>query len=134
MHPLMARIEAPHVAAHGDDAGLVGDFHQRLGVLDTVGDRDFDQHMLAGAHDLLALAEMQLGRRSQDHRIGALDAFGKLAGEMRNAVFFGDLRGCILIAADQRRHFDLGNALERIEVLLSERALPRNADFHVVPR
>ena len=31
----MARVEAPHVAAHGSDAGLPGDFHQLLGVLDN---------------------------------------------------------------------------------------------------
>ena len=87
----MAGIEAPHVAAHGDDAGLLGDLHQRLGVLDAVGDRDLDQHMLAGAHHLLALAEMHLGRRGEDHRVGALDAFGEFAGVMRDAVFLGDL-------------------------------------------
>ena len=105
-------------------------FASALGVLDAVGDRDLDQHMLAGAHHLLALAEMHLGRRGQDHRVGALDAFGQFAGEMRDAVFLGDLRGRILIAADQRRHLDAGNALERIEMLLAERALPRYANFH----
>ena len=85
-------IEAPHVAAHRGDAGLLGDLHQVLGVLDAVGDRDFDQHVLAGAHHLLALAEVHLGRRGQDHRVGALDAFGEVAGVMRDAVFLGDLR------------------------------------------
>ena len=103
----MAGIEAPHMAAHGGDAGFLGDLDQRLGVLDAVGDRDFDQHMLAGAHDLLALAEMHLGRRRQDHRVGALDAFGQFAGEMRDAVFLRHLGGGVLIAADQRRHFHI---------------------------
>ena len=56
----MAGIEAAHVAAHGGDADLLGDFHQRFGILDAIGDRDFDQHMLAGAHHLLALAEVHL--------------------------------------------------------------------------
>src|SRR5215469_16763933 len=73
---------------------------------------------------------MHLGRRGEDHGVGALDAFGQLAGVMRNAVFLGDLRGGILVAADQRRHFDFGNALKRVEMLLSERALSRYADFH----
>ena len=131
VHPLMARVEAPHVAAHGGDAGFLGDLNQRFGVLDAVGDRDFDQHMLAGAHHLLALAEMHLGRRGQDHRIGALDAFGELAGEMRDAVFLGDLGGGVLIAADQRGDLDAGNALERVEMFLPERALPRHANFHL---
>ena len=133
VHPLMAGIEAPHVAAHGGDAGLLGDLHQRFGVLDAVGDRDLDQHVLAGAHHLLALAEMHLGRRGQDHRVGALDAFGQFAGVMRNAVFLGDLRGRILIAADQGRDFDVGDALERIEMLLAERALPGYANLHCLP-
>ncbi len=127
---LMAGIEAPHMAAHGGDAGFLGDLHQRLGVLDAVGDRDFDQHMLAGAHHLLALAEMHLGRRGEDHRVGALDAFGQFAGVMRDAVFLRHLGGGILIAADQRGDFDIGDALERVEMFLSERALPRYANFH----
>ncbi len=126
----MAGIKAPHMAAHGDDAGLLGDLHQRFGVFDAVGDRNFHQHMLAGAHHLLALAEMHLGRRGEDHRVGALDAFRKVAGVMRNAVFFRDLGGRILIAADQRGDFDVGNALERIEMLLAERALTGDADLH----
>ena len=73
VHPLMAGIEAPHVADHGDDAGFVGDLHQRLGVLDRVGDRDFDQHVLAGAHHLFALAEVHFRRRGEDHCVAALD-------------------------------------------------------------
>ena len=81
-------------------------FDQSLGVLDAVGDRNLDQHMLAGAHHLLALAEMHLGRRGQDHRVGALDALGQLAGEVRDAVFLGDLRVVVLIAADQRGDLD----------------------------
>ena len=127
---LMARIEAPHMAAHGGDAGLLGDLHQGFGVLDAVGDRDFDQHMLAGAHHLLALAEMHLGRRGEDHRVGALDAFGQFAGVMRNAVFLRHLGGGVLIAADQRSDLDIGDALERVEMFLPERALPRYANFH----
>ena len=133
VHPLMAGIEAAHVPAHGDDAGLLGDLHQRLGVLDAVGDRDFHQHVLAGAHHLLALAEMHLGRRGEDHRVGALDAFGEVAGVVRDAVFLRDLRGRVLIAADQRSDLGIGNALERVEVFLAEGALTGNADLHCWP-
>src|SRR6516165_4748219 len=132
VHPLVAGIEAPHMTAHGGDAGLLGDFHQSFGVFDAVGNWNLDQHMFAGAHDLLALAEMHLGRRGEDHRVGALDPFGQFAGVMRSAVFLGDLGGRVLVAADQRRDFDIGNALERIEMLLPERALSRYADFHFI--
>ena len=133
VHPLMARIEAAHVAAHGDDAGLLGDLHQLLGVLDAVGDRDFDQHVLAGAHHLLALAEVHLGRRGEDHRVGALDALGEVAGVMRDAVFLGDLGGGVLIAADQRRDLDVRDALQRVQMLLAEGALAGDANLHRFP-
>ena len=78
--PLVAGIEAAHMAGHGDDAGLLGDLRQRLGILDIVGDRNLDQHGLAGAHHLLALAEVHLRRRGEDHGVGALDAFAEIAG------------------------------------------------------
>src|SRR5262245_56346039 len=133
VHPLVARIEAAHVPAHGSDAGLLGDLHQLLGVLDAVGDRDLDQHVLAGAHHLLALAEMHLGGRGEDHRVGTLDAFREVAGVMRHTVFLGDLRGGVLVAADQRRDFHFGDALERVEMLLTEGALAGDTDFHRLP-
>ena len=131
--PLVAGIEAPHVAAHGGDAGLLGDLHQLVGVLDRIRHRDFDQHVLAGAHHLLGLAEVHLGRRGEDHRIGALDAFGEVAGPMLDAVFLRHLGGGVLIAADQRRDLDIGNALERVEMFLTEGPLPGYANFHRLP-
>ena len=133
VNPLMARIEAAHVPAHGDDARLLGDLDQLFGVFDAVGDRDFDQHVLARAHHLFALPEVQLRRRGQDHRVGALDALGKVAGIMRNAVFLGDFGGGVLIAAHQRGHLDPGDALERVEMLLPERALAGDTNFHRCP-
>ena len=129
----MARVEAPHVPAHRGDAGLLGDLDQILGVLDAVGDRNLDQHVLAGAHHLLALAEMHLGRRGQDHRVGALDAFREIAGPVLDAVFLRDLRGGVLIAAHQRGDFHALNALQGVEMLLAERALAGDTDFHRTP-
>src|SRR5262249_42790762 len=110
--------------------GLLGDLHQLVGILDRIRHRDFDQYVLASAHHLLALAEVHLGRRGEDHGIGALDAFGEVAGPVLDAVFLRHLGGGILIAANERRHLDIGNALERIEMLLPESALPGYADFH----
>src|SRR4051794_35431442 len=133
VNPLVARVEAAHVPAHRDDAGLLGDLHQLLGVFDAVGDWDLDQYMFAGAHHLLALPEMHLGRRGENHRIGAFDALGQVAGVMGNAVFLGDLRGGVLIAADQRGHLYAGNALERVEMLLAKGALAGYANLHRVP-
>jgi len=130
---LVAGIEAADMAPHGDDAGLLGDLHQVLGILDAVGHRNLDQHVLAGAHHLLALAEMHLGRGGEDHGVGALDAFAEVAGVVGNAVFLGHLGGRVLIAADQRGDFEARNALERVEMLLAKGALAGNADFHRFP-
>src|SRR5262245_60461963 len=131
--PLVAGIEAAHMAAHGDDAGLLGDPHQLLGVLHAVGYRNFEQHMFSRTHHLLALTEVHLGGRGQDHRIGAPDAFAELAGIVRNGVFLGDFRGGVLVAADQRGDFYIRNALQGVQVLLTERALAGNANFHHYP-
>ena len=49
---------------------------------------------------------------------------------MRDAVFLGDRRGGVLIAADQRGDFDALNALERVEMLLAKGALAGDTDFH----
>src|SRR5215475_7099108 len=130
---LVTRIEAAHVSAHRDDAGFLRNLHQRFGILDAVGDRDLDEHMLGGAHDLLALAEMHLGRRGENDGVGALDAFREVASVVRNAVFLGDRGGRVLIAANQRSHLDLWNALERIKMLLPEGTLPGNANLHRPP-
>src|SRR3954452_24780681 len=133
VNPLMTGVEAAHVPAHRHDAGLLGDLHQLFGVFDAVGDRDLDQHMLAGAHHLFALPEMHLGRRGENERIGAFDALGQVAGVMGNAVFLGDLCGGVLIAADQRGDLYAGNALHRVEMLLAKGALAGYANLHRFP-
>src|SRR5262249_384046 len=79
------------------------------------------------------LAKVHLRRGGQDHGVGALDAFAKITGEMRNSVFLGDFRGRILVAADERRDFDLGDALERIQMLLAESTLASDANLHHQP-
>ena len=132
VNPLVARIEAADVPAHGDDAGLFGDPHQPLGILDAVGDGDFHEHMLSGPHHLLALPEVHLGGGGQDHGISAPDPLGEITRMVRHAVLLGDFRGGILVAAHQRGDLDLGNTLERVEMLLPEGALPGDANFHRV--
>src|SRR5215471_15968592 len=130
VHPLVTRIEAAHMPAHGDDASLLLDFHERFGVRNAVGDRNFDQHVLAGAHHLLALPAVHLGRRGENDGVGALDAFAEVAAAVRNAVFLGDFRGGVLIAADQRHHLNIRNALQGVKMLLTEGALSRYTNLH----
>ena len=86
--------------------------------------------MLAGAHHLLALAEMHLGRRGEDHGVGALDAFRQIPSVVRDAVFLRDLGGGVLIPAYERGHFHAVDTLQRVEMFLAEGTLPGDANFH----
>src|SRR5215217_1523252 len=86
--------------------------------------------MLAGAHHLLTLTEMHLGRRREDHRVGPLDPFREIARVMLDAILLRHLRGRVLIAADERGDFHTGDTLQGVEMFLAERALPGNADPH----
>jgi hypothetical protein len=58
---VMARIEAPGVAHHADQAGfpLFGEHRFRIG--EAVGERDFDLDVLAGVHALDRLGGVHLG-------------------------------------------------------------------------
>src|ERR1043165_3707231 len=86
--------------------------------------------MLSGAHHLLALAEVQLSRCGEDHGVGALDAFREVAGVVRDAVLLRHLGGLVLVASDERDDLDIRDALQGIEMLLTECPLAGNADLH----
>ena len=47
VHPLVAGVEAPRVAAHRGEPGFLLQAHHFLGVFQAVGQRDFHLHMLA---------------------------------------------------------------------------------------
>jgi hypothetical protein len=49
---------------------------------------------------------------------------------MGDAVLLGDFGGGVLVAAHERGHLDVIDALERVEMLLPERALPRDTNLH----
>src|SRR5258708_33037292 len=86
--------------------------------------------MLAGAHHLLALAAVHLGRSRKDNGVGAADALAKIAAPVRDAVFLRHFRSRILVAADERHHLDIRNTFQRVEMLLTERPLPGYANLH----
>ncbi len=64
VHELVARVEAARVADHGDEAGLLLRRDHRLGVLEAVGERDLDLHMLAGLQALRSPARRASGSAS----------------------------------------------------------------------
>src|SRR4051794_10321902 len=76
---------------------------------------------------------MQRRRGGENHPVGPFDTLAEVAGIMRNCILPGDIRGSLLIAAHQARDFHARYALKGVEVLLTERALARNADLHCTP-
>jgi hypothetical protein len=89
--PLMTRIEAPRVAGHGDQTGLLLHIDDALRVGQGIGHRYLDLHVLPGAHDLHRLIRMYLGRAGDDCRFdaGLREAFRKIRRPVGYAAFLG---------------------------------------------
>ena len=64
---LVTGVKPPRVTAHADDAGFFLHSNQAFGIRQRVRDRNFDLHVLAGAHALLALRRVHSGGRRQDY-------------------------------------------------------------------
>src|SRR5215204_6141678 len=82
---------------------------------------------LNSSHTVISYAVFCLKKKNK--YICALNAFREIAVVMRNSVFLGDRRGRIVIAADQRRDFNTGNALQRVFFFLMIRRPPRSTLF-----
>ena len=99
VHPLVAGVEAPRVAAHGDQARLLlGDGHDGLCILRSsqVTQRDLDLHMLAGLQACQGLGGVHLRGRAQDDGVHVLQrarTVGQVGGDMADAVLGRDLAG-----------------------------------------
>src|SRR2546421_8805446 len=89
--------------------------------------------MSACTHHLLGLLAMQWRRGGENHAVGPFDTLAEVAGMMRDCIPLRDFRGSLLIATHEARDFHARYALKRVEVLLTERALARNADLHCTP-
>ena len=132
----MAGIEAPGVAGHGD---LARPFLRRIepeGVRQIVGHRNLDLNMLAGVETLNGLRCVHLGRRGQDRRLHARlrQSFSEIQRPMGDVEAFGHRLGRLGAAADEGRHLDAVNLLDRFQMLHAKRALPRHYDFHAPDR
>ena len=131
---LVAGIEAARVAAHGDHAGFLLHLHQPFGIGQIVRDRDLDQHVLAGAHALLALLRRASGwaRGITASRPGCfrLSARSPVQCGILNFLATSSVRW---IAARERNDFNSRNIGERFQMLDAERTLSGEAYFHVFP-
>ena len=132
MHPLVRRIEAPRMADHAGEPGLLLLFIDRFGIGPAIGERDFHLHMLARLHALDRLGGVHLGRRRQDYRFdaGLADGFRQVRGDVPNTVFVGNLLGLFQAPPDARHHLVAVDAGDAVKMFLAERAGPGERYFH----
>ena len=139
-HELMARVEAAGVADHGDEPGFLLLRDHRFGVLQAVGERNLDLHMLAGLEALKRLRGVHLRRRRQDDRVEPRQSerLGEIGRGMADAIFRRRLLGLVELAADDRDDLDPVDQLDRVEVSQAEGAGAGERDFeclgHAGPR
>ena len=127
MDKLVARIEAAGVAAHRNEPGPLLHRDDGFRVLQIVGERNLDLHMLAGFQTLQRLRGVHLGRRRQNHRVeaGKLEAVGEIGGDVSDAVFGRGLLRLVELASDERNHLDPVDQFDAVEMLEAEGAGPR---------
>ena len=135
VHPLVARVEAPCVAHHGGQPGLLLDLHQCLGVGQVVGHRDLDEAVLARPQHLRRLGGMELRRRGEDHCLDPrlCEPFGEVERPVRDPAFGGQLLGVGGVAADERDHLDPVDAGDAVEMSPADSALSGDTDLHSGP-
>ena len=130
-HELMARVEAAGMADHGDEPGRLLRRDHRFGVLQTVGERDLDLHMLAGLEALQRLRGVHLRRRRQDDRIEPrqFEGLGEIGRDMGDAVFRRRVPGLVQLTADERDRLDPVDQFDCVEMSKAEGAGAGKRDF-----
>ena len=128
----MARVEAPGVADHRDEAGLLLSRDHRLGVLQAVGERDLDLHVLAGlAGTAIAWAAcIWVGvARITASRPGSFRVSESSVVYMGDAVF--SAASFVLSSSRPTSEIDLDpvDQLDRVEMLEAEGAGARERDL-----
>ena len=132
MHPLVARIEAARVADHGNESGFFLSRHQRFGIGEVVGHRDFHQNVFAGAQDLLSLAGVQRSRRGEDGPLdsGLRQPFLQIERPPGNVVLLGGLLRGFGHAPDEGGDFHACDVGQCVQMLAGEGTLADHAEFH----
>ena len=107
--------------------------NDRFRVLQAVGERNLDLHMLAGLEALKRLRGVHLRRRRQNHRIEPrqLEGVGEIGRDVANAIFRRRLSGLVELAPDERDRLDPVDQLDRVEVPQAEGAGAGERDFDV---
>ena len=124
VHVLVAGIEAAGMAAHRDPARFFLQRHHGLRILQAVGQRNLDLHMLAGPQARHRLCRMHLRRRAQDDSVHFLQgqALGQFGRDVTDGEFRRNVPGFLQLAANQRNHFDAIDFLDAFQVLDAEGA------------
>ncbi len=93
--PLMTRIEAPRVPAHGDQPAGALRRHHALGTGQRIGDRNLDHDVPAGLEALDGLRRVQLRRRGQQYRrhTWQRQACGQIGADVLNVEFLRHFAG-----------------------------------------
>ncbi len=123
------------MAAHRDEAGRLLHRDDRFSVLQAVGERDLDLHVLAGLEALDRLRGVHLRRRREDHRVeaGQLQGVGELGRHMADAVCLGrGLLRLVEFAPDERDDLDPVDQLDAVEMLEAEGAGAASATLMAV--
>src|SRR6185437_16319069 len=130
--PLVTWVETPGVAGHGNQTSLGLGLGDSFRVRNTVGHRNLDLHVLAGAQTLYRLVGMHLCRGGQDSGAdpGLRQTFGQVAGRVRNTDLPGDLFGLLLVAAGKRDDLYPLDLLQCFEVFDSKSALTGDDNLH----
>ena len=119
VHPLVAGVKAPGVAAHGHQAFFLGELHHFSRVAPAISQRNFHLHVLARAQAGQGLRRMHLRGRAQNHRIhfGQGQAIGQVGADVGDAVFARHFLRFFQRATHQRNHFYAFDILDSVQVL-----------------
>ena len=124
---LSAGIEALDVADLQDELLGVGEIDQRLGLLGVVGDRLFDQDVLAQAEKERADFVMRAGRRGDG---GGIDLLGQRlrGGEGLHAVALRDLLGHMAVEIVKADELDAGQLRINARMFAPDMSDPDHTD------
>ena len=130
VHPLVARVEAPGVADHPDQAALLLDAQARLGVAQRVGQGDLHLHVLPRRQAGLRLFGVQRRRRREDDGVDVVHR--EHVVERRDGAVDAVLRGEGCGAVEGARHdggdLDPVDAVQGRDVLGAERPTAGEGD------